>query len=339
MSRITGTDAANLIDAYNSLYVPQEEVELTEEQVQENFENWVNSLVEEGHDLSEYTWEEMYEHYLSEAIGQPGSAGMVNWQDKNSGQVKSGYKSSSDGKLYKNYNDALAAKNSRMGGLAVQQGLNRTYRAGGGNAAVAQGRSPLDVVKQGSTNLQRQQQRPVTAPAPAARPATPAPAARPAPTTSTKPAPTVAATPARNGFGVPTTPMAARSSVGSATAPAPARQSLAQQAAELRAMQAASRQRQGLTQSFDPFDAVLGHLIDEGYADTEEAAFQIMANMSEEWRESIVEAVYGRTQTTDTPADKKMVVTKADKTGNTKAWQEYSKGNPAYSAAAHLKGV
>ena len=121
MSRITGTDAANLIDAYNSLYAPQEEVELTEEQVQENFENWVNSLVEEGHDLSEYTWEEMYEHYLSEAIGQPGSAGMVNWQDKNSGQVKSGYKSSSDGKLYKNYNDALAAKNSRMGGLAVEE--------------------------------------------------------------------------------------------------------------------------------------------------------------------------------------------------------------------------
>jgi hypothetical protein len=52
----------------------------------------------------------------------------------------------------------------------------------------------------------------------------------------------------------------------------------------------ASRQRQGLTQSFDPFDTVLGHLIDEGYADTEQAALQIMANMSEEWRESIVES-------------------------------------------------
>jgi hypothetical protein len=53
-------------------------------------------------------------------------------------------------------------------------------------------------------------------------------------------------------------------------------------------MQAASRQRQGLTQSFDPFDVVLGHLIDEGYADTEQAALQIMANMSEEWRENIL---------------------------------------------------
>jgi hypothetical protein len=86
--------------------------------------------------------------------------------------------------------------------------------------------------------------------------------------------------------------MGAKSSVSSATEPAstPAkRPSLASQSAELRAMQASSRQRQGLTQSFDVFDAVLGYLIDEGYADTEEAATAIMANMSEGWRESIVE--------------------------------------------------
>ena len=41
-------------------------------------------------------------------------------------------------------------------------------------------------------------------------------------------------------------------------------------------------------QSFDLFDVVKGHLLDEGYADTEEAALKIMANMSEEWRESIL---------------------------------------------------
>jgi hypothetical protein len=83
--------------------------------------------------------------------------------------------------------------------------------------------------------------------------------------------------------------MAAQSSVSSTTAPAPAKKpSLASQAAELRNMQAASRQRQGLTQSFDVFDVIKGHLIDEGYADTEEAALQIMANMSEEWRNSII---------------------------------------------------
>jgi hypothetical protein len=40
----------------------------------------------------------------------------------------------------------------------------------------------------------------------------------------------------------------------------------------------------------DLFDYILEHLLDEGYADTEEAALKIMANMSEDWRQSIVEA-------------------------------------------------
>ena len=39
----------------------------------------------------------------------------------------------------------------------------------------------------------------------------------------------------------------------------------------------------------DIFDAILEHLIAEGYADTNESALVIMANMSEEWRQSIVE--------------------------------------------------
>jgi hypothetical protein len=42
-------------------------------------------------------------------------------------------------------------------------------------------------------------------------------------------------------------------------------------------------------QSFDLFDLVKGHLLDEGYADTEEAALAIMINMSEEWRQSIIQ--------------------------------------------------
>ncbi len=76
MSRITGTDAFNMMEAYNAVYAPQEEVELTEEQIQEDFENWVNSLVEEGHDLSEYTWEDMYEEYLNE-MGQRMTTGQA----------------------------------------------------------------------------------------------------------------------------------------------------------------------------------------------------------------------------------------------------------------------
>jgi len=40
---------------------------------------------------------------------------------------------------------------------------------------------------------------------------------------------------------------------------------------------------------FDLFDIIKGHLLDEGYADNEDAALAIMANMSEEWKQSIVE--------------------------------------------------
>ena len=40
---------------------------------------------------------------------------------------------------------------------------------------------------------------------------------------------------------------------------------------------------------FDPFDTILEHLVAEGYADTNESALAIMANMSDEWRQSIVE--------------------------------------------------
>ena len=39
----------------------------------------------------------------------------------------------------------------------------------------------------------------------------------------------------------------------------------------------------------DIFDYILEHLVAEGYADTNKAALAIMANMSEEWKESILE--------------------------------------------------
>ena len=51
------------------------------------------------------------------------------------------------------------------------------------------------------------------------------------------------------------------------------------------------RQNQSSMEEVDVFDIVKGHLMSEGYADTEEAALAIMANMSEEWRQSIIEEV------------------------------------------------
>ena len=42
-------------------------------------------------------------------------------------------------------------------------------------------------------------------------------------------------------------------------------------------------------ESFDLFNTILEYLVAEGYADTNESAITIMANMSEEWRDSIIE--------------------------------------------------
>ena len=46
---------------------------------------------------------------------------------------------------------------------------------------------------------------------------------------------------------------------------------------------------QGISDSYDYYDIILSHLIDEGYAETQKAAEAIMVNMSEEWRDIIVE--------------------------------------------------
>ena len=52
--------------------------------------------------------------------------------------------------------------------------------------------------------------------------------------------------------------------------------------------------RDALRETKDSFDIVKGHLIDEGYADTEEAALAIMANMGEAWKQSILDEAANR---------------------------------------------
>jgi hypothetical protein len=47
----------------------------------------------------------------------------------------------------------------------------------------------------------------------------------------------------------------------------------------------------------DLYDIILSHLLDEGYAETPEQAEVIMVNMSEGWRESIIEDVGGNQYT------------------------------------------
>ncbi len=60
----------------------------------EDFELWVNELVEEGYDLSDYTWDDMYEFYLGEAIyskkGLAKASEMIAKRSTPSGRAKSG---------------------------------------------------------------------------------------------------------------------------------------------------------------------------------------------------------------------------------------------------------
>ena len=41
-------------------------------------------------------------------------------------------------------------------------------------------------------------------------------------------------------------------------------------------------------EAVDLYDIILSHLLDEGYAETPEAAEAIMVNMSEDWRDAIL---------------------------------------------------
>jgi hypothetical protein len=64
--------------------------------------------------------------------------------------------------------------------------------------------------------------------------------------------------------------------------------------AVLNTKQKEKQRRKGLAkgamgEAVDLYDIILSHLLDEGYAETQEQAEVIMVNMSEEWRESIME--------------------------------------------------
>ncbi len=257
MSRLTGNDTKCLMEAYAAVYAPQE---LTEEQVWVEVENWVNSLLEEGYDLSDYTWEEMYESYVEEQV--PSMKDMI----------RKGFERADTQAAYGRAAERLTGIKtptpafSRPASARPQQGLSGSIRT-------VPGRVP--------------------APAAAARPApaAPAAAARPAGAASSAPASSTAAKPA------PSAP--------TSTSDSPSKQSTSSMVSDIRAMRARSLERQGKTgasaavsattkpafkeENFDSFDVVIGHLLDEGYADTEESALAIMANMSEEWRNSIVE--------------------------------------------------
>jgi hypothetical protein len=304
MDRLTGTGALELKEAYNAIYANQEEVEITEEQIQEEFETWVYSLVEEGHDLSEYTWDEMYEHYLNE-MGQRITTGQATAPVSNA-PYRSRFARPMNAGTPQQTGRGTAVSRPQIGGLPANyrgQELQQASRAKASQVGTPrQGSAGTGTAP--STSAPRSVARPATVPstttvrsgAPVARPTTsprPAVTSQPSIAQSYSMRPGAVAAAPRTGT-TTTVPQSGSAVQGYQTAVAQ-RPSLAQQAAELRAMRQKSQQRQGvtptsnLTQSFDPFDVVLEYLVAEGYADTNEDALVIMANMHEEWRQSIIE--------------------------------------------------
>jgi hypothetical protein len=310
-----------LAEAYSEVYAPQKEFQL-----------WVNSLLDEGYDLSDYTWEDMYEAYIEELTNP------INDLWSNRGKIASAAKGAVSGvnraataankgigSSFRNTASAVkgavtsaparaAASGFGSGGLlgavsgAVQSSRQQKPAKPTSTSTPTNTRKPLDPGR-----FERERERlknvgnPPTTTTPATKPVVTsaprpaaAPASKPSPTTTPKP-------PSGSGYKKDTsiTDMIGRSQIrqgapintgnkssdirsmaarGTASGGLPT--SPTSKPAPARPM--GSRKPGSIVSGLDMFDLVKGYLLDEGYADTEEAAIKIMANMSEEWRDSIL---------------------------------------------------
>ena len=322
MSRLTGADAYGLMEAYQAVYAPQE---LTEEQVWEGVENWVHSLLEEGYDLSDYTWEEMYEGYITEILGMPGAqnagtkvrelggaivnkgvSDVSNLARRTAdvagayGQGFAGQKTTSSNPLAKGYNaasrfmsaPARAVTSFGSGVLGVGGQSNSKIVANPQKPKISADRPQSRFADARDAAFEKAKQikgSPVLGPKIVGSGTSPTPARPAASATSSSPATTAPASkPAAAKTTTPEKPMGgdpmdqwARANPTLAAKVKPGQSGYN----TIRTRLDADNDRQ---ENYDAYDLVLYHLINEGYADTQEAALAIMGNMSEEWSQSII---------------------------------------------------
>ena len=167
----------------------------------EEVEAWVNQLVEEGYDLSEYTWEEMYEAYLNES----------GWHRRNPDQI--GSSNDPDVRMRPERSSSSSSSSSDKKPTWTPLDDKKEYRRTVYNNYGKTGRE--DAVKRAKNT----------------------------------------------------------------------RDALRKKRRERGSGNEGGTQKE----SFDLFNTILEYLVAEGYADTNESAITIMANMSEEWRDSIIE--------------------------------------------------
>ncbi len=227
MERLTSTTYKSLAESYSAVYDEDLRSELNEEQQINEFLELINSLVEEGYDLSEYTYDELYEEYITEAgagallkalggrlVTAARGAARTAWKGTTK-QTDKGIKVIPGAK--ETTKELLARTGKVAPVVALALGADQALTGGKGREWVGSGLSALG-----------QAGRSIPSPS----------------TAKTKPQ-----KPKESG-----NPL-------------------------------------GLNQDVDLFDLIKGHLLDEGYAETEESAIKIMANMSEEWKQSIVEGL------------------------------------------------
>jgi hypothetical protein len=235
MERLTESNYRSLAETYSTVY--NEDLRSLNEE-QENIQEFlqvIGELVEEGYDLSEYTYDELYEHYLSEgglgtvlkalggrALAATRGAARTAWrgtvkQTKEGPKVIPGAKATTKEILAKTGKVAPWVALGLAADQALTGGAGREWLGRGAQAAKDVGHSIPKPDKPQTT--------------------------KPKPEEPKKP----------------------------------------------KSLKILGGQVVGY-EDFDLFDVIKGHLLDEGYADTEEAAFAIMANMSEDWRQSIVES-------------------------------------------------
>ena len=219
----------------------------------EEFEIIVNALIEEGYDLSSYTYDEMYEVCLDEAV-KGASRHDTEMRKAAATEKKAGAKnrlSPSKGKDNANkmqsdinYFDKLTKKNKNVVGLVTKEEVEQIDELSVGKMlaytkTAEKNRSDLNKKWDKGTASYREKMRVL---------------------------------------GREEGEERASKNIKKKTGKRPYE------------MNALDKARYAVTkESYDLFDAILEYLVAEGYADTNESALVIMANMSEEWRQSIVE--------------------------------------------------
>jgi hypothetical protein len=229
MERLTANNYSSLVESYSAVYNEDLRSQLNEEQQIQEFLEFVDTLLEEGYDLSEYTYDELYEDWksqLGKAILQYGAKTAAKYGPRVGSALKTGAKD-------------VAKIPLKAGETAWKTGMKVLQNPIGAVAATA---GAIDLARHGGKSWTGQ----------------------------------------------------ALSSAGKALSGGdkkePATAKPQPEKPKSQSLKILGGKVVGYDH-FDMFDAVKGYLIDEGYAETEEAAIKIMANMSEEWREDIFKII------------------------------------------------